>query len=127
MIEIKIASPEIKEKICSRMNFKGAPELKIYAAKDKDEEIGCCGFEIHGKNGRIVFTSMNGEGLGMIEDGLLRSSLAYMYDSFVETAACDGSIEPTMLKRLGFKEKNGTYELVLSKSFLAMGCGCSKK
>lgn len=126
MIEIKFASDEIKEEICSRLKLKNTPELKIYAAKDKDEELGYCGFEVHGKNGQIVFTSMSGEGFEMIEDGLLRSSLAYMYDSFVEIVTCKENVEPLMLRRLGFKEKDGAYELILSKSFLAMGCGCSK-
>lgn len=127
MIEIKFVPNDVKDKICSSLNVKSTPELKIYVAKDKDEVLGCCGFEIHGKIGQIDFTSKNGENFGMIEDGLLRASLAYMYDRFVETAVCDGNVEPKMLKRLGFNEKEGRFELLLSKSFLSSGCGSSGK
>lgn len=127
MIEIKFAPDGEKEKICSRLDIKSTPGLKIYVAKDKGEELGCCGFEIKGKSGQIDFASKIGENFGMVEDGLLRASLAYMYDRFVEIVTCCGSVEPKMLKRIGFNEKDGGYELLMSKSFLAADGLCSKK
>lgn len=127
MIEIKLAADDKIQDICSKLNLQRLPSLKIYVARERDEELGCCGFEIEGESGRLLFTSMNDDGLAMIEDGILRATLAYMYEKGVSVVTSAGSIEKRMLTRLGFKEIDGALTLDLKKSFLAQGCTCSNK
>lgn len=127
MIEIKLAADDKIQDICSKLNLQRLPSLKIYVARERDEELGCCGFKIEGESGRLLFTSMNGDGLAMIEDGILRATLAYMYENGVSVVTSAGSIEKKKLTRLGFKEIDGVLTLDLKNSFLAQGCTCSNK
>ena len=124
MIEIILATPEKIDEICSNLKFESKPSLKIYAAyeNDKDKELGCCGFELNGKIGRLYFTEIREVNLKFIEDGLLRSTLALMYDSGVEIVTCNGGVDLKILKKLGFKEKDGEFSLSLNDSFLTRNC-----
>lgn len=127
MIEIKLATSEKIAQICEKLGQKNDPALKIYVATERGEILGYCGFKIDGGEGELCFTAMQGPGLAPIEDGILRSTLAYMLDSGVETVKCKGDVPEKMLKRLGFKEQGGVYALDLGDSFLTQDCCCGKK
>lgn len=127
MIEIKLAPQQKIEEICARLGIAATPGLRVYAATEKGEPLGCCGFEMRGDNGSLSFTSMEDASLALIEDGLLRSTLSFMFESGVETVACKGGVPAKMLTRLGFKDRDGEYFLDLNNSFLTQGCCCGAK
>jgi hypothetical protein len=127
MIEIKLAPEEKIEEICEKLGIAKTEGLYVYAAMERDEPLGCCGFAFSGSEGELRFTSIEGAGLAMIEDGLLRSSLSMMFEHGVEFVICEGSVRAVMLKRLGFNEAEGVYSLELKDSFLTHGCDCGKE
>lgn len=122
MIEIKLAEPQKIDEICAALKIEHTQRLQVYVACEKGEQLGSCGFEINADSGTLLFTSMSGADLALIEDGLLRSTLALMFEAGVEDVTCSGGVDPKMLKRLGFKEKYGVSALSLSHSFLTQGC-----
>lgn len=129
MIEIKLMKPQHIGEICGQLGVKMTPELQVYDATSKGEPLGCCGFEMDGSNGVLVFTHMESDGLAPIEDGLLRSSLSLMFESGVATVTCNigvpCAVPEKMLKALGFKQKDKLYSLNLNNSFLTQGCHCA--
>lgn len=127
MIEMKLANSSTITEVCNKFNIEETPRLQIYVAKEKDEILGYCGFEIEKEEGRIVFANVTDSSLMMIEDGLIRAALALMfYDRGVKTAVNNGNVEAPMLTRLGFKNEDNMLKLNLEDSFLTKGCGCSK-
>lgn len=128
MIEIKLAASERIAEICEKLGVENDPALSVYVATENGQVLGCCGFKMDGSIGELCFTSIEDPSLAPIEDGLLRSALALMLDSGVETAYCKGGVPAKMLKRLGFKEKDGVYLLELNNSFLTQAscCGCKE-
>lgn len=122
MIEIKFASDNEIKKICDKIGTGYRPELKVYAAVEAGKQLGGCGFFVDSDTGTLVFTFMNEDGLQMIEDGLLRASLSYMYENGAEKAVCSGEVSERMLRRLGFTELDGLMTLDLLHSFLTQGC-----
>lgn len=126
MIEIKFAAQNELKEICKRLEIEFLEGLKVYAAVEAGNPLGGCGFYVNGKQGTLAFTYMNENGLEPIEDGLLRASLSYMFENGVETAVSKGNISEKMLRRLGFKEKDGIYVLDLLHSFLTAGCSSAK-
>lgn len=124
MIEIKLIPKEKITEFCAQNDLAYSPALKIYAATEKGEPLGCCGFAYSGAEGELLFTSMAGPGLAPIEDGIVRSTLSYMLESGVKSASCRGGVPERQLRVLGFKEKDGVYKLDLTDSFLTRGeCG----
>lgn len=122
MIEIKLANEDAKKEISEKFSYKASPLVNIYTAKENGKYLGACGFEKEGGRGKIVFSGVEDDSLKMIEDGLLRASLSYFYECGVKTVSCGSCVEPIMLKRLGFREKDGLYILDLENSFLTKGC-----
>jgi hypothetical protein len=122
MIEIKLAVPQKIDEICLSLKIEHTQGLQVYVACEKGEELGSCGFEMLSGVGTLLFTSMSSANLALIEDGLIRSTLALMFESGVEDVTCGVGVDPKMLKRLGFKEKDGVYALSLSHSFLTQVC-----
>jgi len=122
LIEIKFAGINEVKEICHRLNVEYTEGLKVYAAVEAGNPLGGCGFYVDGKQGTLAFTYMNEAGLDPIEDGLLRASLSYMFENGVETAISKGNISEKMLRRLGFREKDGVYVLDLLHRFLTAGC-----
>ncbi len=123
MIEIKLVTAQKIDDICASLKIEQTGALQVYAAYEKGEELGFCGFEKNAGDGVLLFTSLADVSLKPIEDGLLRSTLAYMFDAGVKIVTCRGGVEQKMLKRLGFVEKDGVNTLSLSNSFLTQGCG----
>lgn len=127
MIEIKLADDETIKEICEKRSVTVSQGLCVYVAKERGNVLGCCGFRFNKGAGEIAFADVEEPSLIMIEDGLLRAALFFMYEKGVLKAECGGNVEPKMLTRLGFKFCDGKYILDLTHSFLTAGCACSGK
>lgn len=127
MIEIKLANDETIKQICNKRNLAVKQELNVYVAKERGNVLGCCGFRYNEDVGDIVFADVEEPSLLMIEDGLLRAALFFMYEKGVLKAECGDNVESKLLTRLGFKFCDSKYILDLTHSFLTADCACGGK
>lgn len=127
MIEIKLADNGTITEICNKRGVAVSHGLCVYVAKERGEMLGCCGFRFDKDAGEIVFADVEDQSLIMIEDGLLRAALFFMFEKGVLKAECINNVETKMLTGLGFKLCGAKYILDLAHSFLTAGCGCSSE
>ena len=127
MIEIKLLNETSIAELCDKIGVNAPQGLLVYAAIERGEPLGCCGFIVDGENGALLFTHMEQDGLSPIEDGLLRASLSMMYEHGVLNADCKGGIPEIRLRALGFKQKDDVYKLNFKNSFLTQECHCAAK
>lgn len=122
MIEILLVPERGLEPLCARLGVPARPGLLVYAAKDGAQELGWCGFIPGGDEGELFFSHAAEPSLRMLEDGLLRCALSYLYEHGARKAFCRGSVDPRLLKRLGFSQRGKRWTLDFSGSFLEQGC-----
>ncbi len=122
MIEILLVPESGLRPLCARLGVPAFPGLLVYAAKDGAQELGWCGFIPRGDEGELCFSHVAEPSLRLLEDGLLRCALSYLYEHGVRKAFCRGSVDPRLLKRLGFSRQGEVWKLGFAGSFLEQGC-----
>ena len=114
MITIGLVDEDrVMESICVKRGIAYRSDLSAYMAFDDAVLLGICIFSIDEANGKIVLCDTLGKKLNYLEDGFIRTILAYMMKRKVSVVTNEADFDRIILSNLGFAEVDGVWSVSL--------------
>ena len=114
MITIGLVDEDrVMESICIKRGIAYSSDLSAYMAFEDASLLGICIFSINEAFGKILLCDTLGKKLNYLEDGFIRTILAYMMKHKVLVVSCEADFDKIILSNLGFVEVDGVWSVSL--------------